>query len=276
MPRLLLLIAAGLVVATASAAPTGAADVGASTSPAGARVQIGVDGAYREVGGPGSGGPIGGTGAGSGCTRRWVPETSIVPGVGDYLSLLFGPAPSPEHRPFSVYCGNEFLGAVWILPTEFTVVAAGPTAAEIAAAIAKDLPYPVATIGANPGGRGLTGLAAWFWVDGYDGEPIVDVVAGFGTAVEVEARAGSATWDFGDDTDAVESRVGGSRRSPSVTHVYETRSGRVPFTVTATFSFSVRYRVDGGEWIDLPAVERDAERAYDVVESRGQLVPSEQ
>lgn len=266
-------VGVGLLITGGPVTAAGGADVGASTSPAGARVQIGIDGALWEQGAP-AGGAHGGGGTG-GCTRRWVPETGLVPGVADYLSLLFGPPPSPEHRPFSVYCGDAFLGAVWILPTEFTVVPAGPTAAEIAAGIARDLPYPEVTVGANPGGRALTGLATWFWVDGYGGEPIVDAVNGFGTAVEVEARAGEATWDFGDRTEPVEATVGGNRRSPSTTHVYERRSGREPFTVTAAFSFSVRYRVNGGDWIDLPPVERDATRAYEVVESRGQLVASD-
>jgi hypothetical protein len=253
-----------------SAGPAGAAQVGASTSPAGARVEIGVGGAYVEQATPGGGGGPGGSG---GCVRRWVPETGIVPGIADYLSLLFGPPPSPDHVPYSVSCGDAYLGAAWILPTEFTVVPSGPTVAEIAAAIARDLPYPVVSIGANPGGRGLTGLAAWFWLDGYDGYPIVDAVSGFGTAVEVEARAGTATWDFGDGTGPAPASIGGGPTSPSVTHSYESRSGPDGFTVTAAFSFAVRYRVDGGDWLDLPPVERVAARSYEVVESRAQLVP---
>ena len=58
-----------------------------------------------------------------------------------------------------------------------------------------------------------------------------------------------------------------------MTHLYESRSDPGGYTVTAAFSFSVRYRVDGGAWIELPPVERGASRLYDVVESRGQLVP---
>jgi hypothetical protein len=153
-------------------------------------------------------------------------------------------------------------------------VPSGPTVAEIAAALARDLPYPAVTIGANPAGRGLTGLTAWFWLDGYDGGPIVDAVTGFGTAVEVEARAGTATWDFGDGTPLTTTAVGGGPTAPAITHDYESRSGPEGFEVTAAFSFTVRYRVDGGDWIPLPAVERTAARAYEVVESRAQLVPS--
>ncbi len=270
-----LLVGAGVVLGSGSIPSGGGSEVDASTSPAGARVQISVDGSYHEVGEPGGSGSTGGSGSGGGCTRRWEPTKAFDGESAYFLNFLLGPPPSPEHVPYGVFCGNEFLGAVWLLPSDFTVVAATPTAAEIAAEIAKDLPYPVVTIGANPGGRGLTGLASAFWVDGYGGEPIVDAVDGLGTTVEVEARASSATWDFGDDSNTVESVVGGSRSSPSVSHVYETRSVGRPYTVTATFAFSVRYRVDGGDWVDLPPVERDAQRTYDVVESRGQLVPSE-
>jgi hypothetical protein len=146
---------------------------------------------------------------------------------------------------------------------------------EIAAAIARDLPYPAVTIGANPGGRGLTGLTSWFWIDGYDGGTIVDAVTGFGTTVDVEARAQAATWNFGDDTGSTEAPIGGGPTSPSVTHLYDSRSGPPGFTVSALFSFSVRYRVDGGNWIELAPVERYASRIYEVVESLAQLVPSE-
>ena len=264
-------LVAAVVLSISSAGSAPAADVGASTSPAGARVEIGIDGAYVEQAAPGGGG----SGIpGGGCVRRWVPEMSIVPGVADYLGLLFGPPPSPEHVPYSVYCGSSYVGAAWILPTEFTVVPSGPTVAEIAATMARDLPYPAVTIGANPGGRGLTGLESWFWIEGYDGGTIVDAVTGFDTLVEVEARAESATWDFGDDTGSTGAPIGTGPTTPSATHRYETRSDPIGYTVTTAFSFSVRYRVDGGDWIELPPVERAASRAYEVVESRGQLVPS--
>ena len=266
------MLLASVALGAASAGPAIAAEVGASTSPLGARVEIGVDGSFREQGTPGSNGP---GGPGGGCIRRWVRETTIAPGVADYLGLLFGPPPSPEHLPYSVYCGDAYVGAVWILPSTFTVVPSGPTVAEIAAAVARELPYPAVTIGANPGGRGLTGLSSWFWIDGYDGGTIVDEVTGFGITVDVEARARAATWDFGDDTGSTDAPIGGGPTSPSVTHLFASRSGPAGFTVSTAFSFSVRYRVDGGDWIELAPVERYASRSYVVIESRSQLVPSE-
>ena len=91
---------ATVVLTVPAAGPAVAAEVGASTSPVGARVEIGVDGSYREQPAPG---PSGSRGPGGGCIRRWVRETSIAPGVADYLGLLFGPPPSPDHVPYSVY-----------------------------------------------------------------------------------------------------------------------------------------------------------------------------
>jgi hypothetical protein len=249
-------------------AAAGGTTAGASTSPAGAHVRIGFDGAYREVGSPGSSGA---GGAAGGCRRRRVPEAGLTPDVATYLSVLFGPPPTPEHRPYSVYCGDAFLGPVWVLPATFAA-AAGPTAAELAAELARDLPYPQVTIGVSPDGRGLTGLESWFWVDGYDGAVLRDAVSGLGATVEVEAVAGRATWDFGDGSPVAAGPVGGDPGAPAARHVYERRSDGAGFGLSATFAFSVRYRVDGGEWIALPAVARAAEREYVVIDARSQLV----
>jgi hypothetical protein len=254
--------------ATATAGETSA---GASTSPAGAHVRIGFDGAYWEAGAPGPNGGGGGSGGG-GCVRRWVPERGLTPDVASYLSLLFGPAPSPEHQPFSVYCDDDFVGPAWVLPTEFAAAAAAPTAAEIAAELARDLPYPDVSIGVNPGVRGLTGLESWFWLEGYDGAVLTDAVSGLGATVEVEAVASEATWDFGDGTEAIRSPVGGSVDGPAARHGYERRSDARGFAVSAEFAFAVRYRVNGGAWIALPGVARAATVDYVVVDSRAQLV----
>jgi hypothetical protein len=249
------------------AAAAGETSAGASTSPAGAHVRIGFDGAYWEAGSPAGGGPS----SAAGCRRRWVPETGLTPGIASYLGLLFGPPPSPEHRPFSVYCDDAFLGPAWVLPTELAAGAA-PTAADVAAALARDLPYPTVTIGVNPGARGLAGLESWFWLDGYDGAVLADAVSGLGATVEVEAVASEATWDFGDGGPPVVAAVGGTAGAPSARHVYERRSDASGFDVSAEFSFAVRYRVDGGEWVPLPPIARAAARVYEVVDSRAQLV----
>lgn len=259
-------VLAGATLAESTLA--GGTEVEASTSPAGATVQIGFDGAYWEVGSPGGGGGPGG----GGCARRWEP-----PGAGfsashlSYLSLALGTPPSPEHLPFQVWCGDAFIDWAWILPSEFNA-ATGPSAAEIAAQIARDLPYPQITVGVNPAERGLAGLETWLWTEGYDGAPITDSVTGLGATVEVEARAVGARWDFGDGTGESVGSLTGSPGEPAARHVYERRSGPEGFTVVAAFSFAVRYRVDGGEWATLAPVSRSASRTYVVADAQAQLV----
>ena len=51
-----------------------------------------------------------------------------------------------------------------------------------------------------------------------------------------------------------------------------THSRRRACAVTAAFRFVARYRIDGGEWIDLGPVPRTVDRVYDVVEIRSLLV----
>lgn len=276
-------LALTVVVTTASPAGTAAAnapvagvargtDAGASTSPVGAHVRIGFDGAYWEQGRGDSG--TGGSGSGRGCTRRWVPlryDHVANPQIIYWDMLAFGPQPSPEHRPFKVWCDNSFVARSWILPTDFAATA-GPSAAEIAAEIARDLPYPNITIGVNPTERGLAGLETWLWTEGYDGAPISDSVTGLGATVEVVARAVDARWDFGDGGDESVGTITGGPGAPSARHVYEWRSEPDGFTLVATFEFAVRYRVDGGEWAALAPVIRSASRTYVVADSRSQLV----
>ncbi|HZJ27566.1 MAG TPA: hypothetical protein VFF40_11255 [Acidimicrobiia bacterium] len=264
----------GATSAPRSALPADGPQAEASTSPAGAHVRIGFDGAYWEQGTPGGGAT--GSSGGGGCIRRWEPAGTgaFHPQVISLLIIELGPAPSPEHRPFTVWCGDAIAGWAWILPSEFNA-ATGPSAAEIAAEIAADLPYPQITVGVNPAERGLAGLETWVWTEGYDGTPITDSVTGLGATVEVEARPINATWDFGDDIEAPRGSVGslaGGAGEPAARHIYERRSGPEGFALSATFSFAVRYRVDGGEWSSLPSVARSASRAYIVADSQAQLV----
>ena len=52
-------------------------------------------------------------------------------------------------------------------------------------------------MGTSPPANVLVGLSTWFWVDGWDGEPIsVPVVAPWGSTVMVELSLGEVRWDF--------------------------------------------------------------------------------
>lgn len=268
------LVGTWMLVATAVAGAGRPHDASVSTDPAGAHVVIDQRGVYWELGsdrGPGHGGGSGG--GGHACQRSWVSADSLpfpLPG-----SLPFGPPPSPQHRAFFVFCDGQYVGAVWLEPQQFAVVGSAPTAREIVERAARDLPYPPVTIEVNPSRRGLTGLTSWFWLDGYDGGVVRDTVRAFGVTVEVEATPGPVTWGFGDDSAPLADDSGRAGLTPDspVTHTYESRSHDSPFTVRATMVLAVRARVDGGPWLAVDPVERDATREYEVVESRAQLVP---
>lgn len=279
----LLALAVGL---GAAAGPAGGAvsidadppEVGASTDPTGAHVTLDRRGAWSELAEPSLTGTRGGRGRQSGCLRTWIPTdypVALRPAAVDLHVVAGPPRPGPDYQAYLVLCGDRYLATVWLRPSQFT---GGPGAVllrAVAERLARDLPYPAAILGVSPERRGLTGLEAWWWVEGYGPAPLRHAVSGFGATVEVEARADRVVWDFGDGTAPVVGSLG--RRYPArsdVTHTYEHRSTGAGFVVRVTVRIAVHYRVDGGEWIDLAPVSRSATRAYPVIEERGALVPT--
>jgi hypothetical protein len=246
-----------------------------STNPAGAHVVLVRSRVWVEVGPPRGAGGSGA--AASGCRRRWVPAAapfylrqSRLPG--QIHSAPMPPAPSEQHVAYHVYCDGTYVTSVWLLPSQFL---AGPAVDPRAMAeqLARDLPYPAATIGASPSARGLTGLESWFWVEGYSGAPIADAVEGFGLLVEVEAWPASVTWDFGDGTGARRGSLGQAPPLRSeVRHAFERASRGGRFALRAVIRLDVRWRVNGGAWEALGPVTRAATRPYAVAESRAALV----
>lgn len=266
-------ITAVVTVATPGAPAGGSVDV--ETNPQGAHVVLGHRGQWVEIGHPGRDGS---GGRPADCRREWVlalapvylrPQPHGLPGE-EFLP----PPPSPDHRAYHVFCDGHYVTTVWLLPTQFTAAPQGPTVRDLAEELVRDLPFPAAAVGVSPGSRGLTGLESWYWVEGYDGAALTDSVTGFGLTVDVEARPAAVRWDFGDGTEPADAGLGlpFPLRS-TVTHVYERRSPAAGFTVRVDFELAARYRVDGGDWIDLSSVTRSAQRTYPVVESRAQLVP---
>ena len=249
-----------------------------STDPTGAHVQLTRRGAWVEArtpgGEPGSGG---GSGTATGCQRRWVPTKfphSLPPGkVSPDIHVTPMPErPSPEHVAYHVYCGGAYVGSVWLAPTAFTGAAPVVDFRAVAEQLARDLPYPAATVGISPNARGLTGLESWFWVAGYRG-PVRDTVNGLGFQVEVEAVPASVQWSFGDGAPAQAGTLGRAAPARSdVVHTYERRSSSGPMSVVASVRLDVRFRVNGGPWEGLDPVLRRATRAYPVAESRAALV----
>jgi hypothetical protein len=126
------------------------------------------------------------------------------------------------------------------------------------------VPVDLATIAVRPTGRAVTGIASYFWVQGYSGAPINQTVTGFGVNVDVSITLGSVTWSFGDGTPAITAGLGEPwpARS-SVSHNYRDKGA---FTVTVTITMPAQYRVNGGPPRQLPPVVRTATLAYPVDE----------
>ncbi len=256
--------AGGLAPVPAAAAPTDAAAV--STDPTGAHVELRHGDTWIEAR------ASTGSATASGCRRRWV----LSPGAfalrttsaGDYREVAMDPPPGPGYRAYQVWCDERFVAGVWLRPEQLGV---DPRA--IAEELVRDLPYPAATVGASPGGRGLTGLESWFWVEGYTGTPIVDTVTELGMTVTVEAVPTAVGWDFGDGTAASGAGLGVPPPGRStVVHTFEVRA-RPTYRVRALIRLAVRWRLGTGPWQTLAPVLRTAMRTYPVVESRAALVP---
>lgn len=196
--------------------------------------------------------------------RQLAPGVSYA-GLYDDLPQLNEPDPDGDAEPYVLVCEGRPVGLGWRQPRR----PPGPrTTPEAIARWARDeIPMPGVEIRANPG-TGVAGLEAWFWADGYSGEPILERRGALGRTIEVEATPTSYLWDFGDGTPFLETKTLGvpyPARS-DVRHSYEGMSAGFP--VVVRFLFDVRYRVDGGDWVPLAPIERVASTSYRVGEIR--------
>ena len=203
------------------------------------------------------------SGGGSDC------RLEVVGTIGQIFVDSFGTQLDQGLDPYLLWCGNEMRGLVWLDPN------GGSPAQQmdpqtIAMHLRDEIPVPQAEIRINPN-RGLVGVDSWFWLEGYNGSPIEESTNAFGQRVEVEARVSRYEWSFGDGESLVAKTVGRSYPHRSqIRHLYERSSAGLAtgFPVHVSFSFVVRYRVDGGRWIELPSISRVAETAYPVRESQ--------
>jgi hypothetical protein len=138
---------------------------------------------------------------------------------------------------------------------------APPTMEQVLNAI--DVPEP--DIGRNPAGRGLTGLASWFWVEGATDTIAVEVTLD-GWTVTGTLTADEWRWTLGD---AGYTTTGpGSEADPAVEHVFQ-RKGDV--TVTVDIAWSGSYTVSGyGTSFTVPGLTTSSSSSldYEVVEAR--------
>lgn len=269
---LVLAVATAMTVGATVASNAAPAEITASSEPP-AEVSTNPEGAHIELRRRDSWVEVTSTGGSAiTCRRRWIPSGAfklVKSRFGDYRQLPLGePRPGPDYSVYQVWCGSDYLGAVWLRPQSF-----GVDPVDIAQRLALDIPYPKATVAANPAGRGLTGLESWFWVDGYTGAPILNTVSRFGLTVDVEATPTAVSWDFGDGTVVKGLGLGSAPPAPStVVHTFETR-GRPAFAVRALIRLSVRWRLNGAAWQSIDPVTRTGVLSYPVVESRAALVP---
>lgn len=219
---------------------------------------------------PGSEGGGGGSGSGSG-PRCWL-EDIRDDQWDDSIELEYW-GRRMRYAPYNLYCNGEWQGIIWIeiiLDENGDPLPIPTTPQEVAERLRDQMLVPRATVGINPD-RGVVGVESWFWMQGYDGSLITDSTDAFGYLVEIQARVSRYRWSFGDGT-VVEGTSPGSpypERS-QVRHTYERSSAGTTagYPVEATFTFQVRYRVDGGPWIGLPGISRNASAAYSVRESQ--------
>jgi len=171
-----------------------------------------------------------------------------------------GPRPSPDHELYMVFCDGTLVGVYWLGPANF------PTAdvAGMAGQVVDQIPVDLAEIKSKPTGKAVTGIASYFWVDGYDGAPINETVTGFGVTVNVTITLGTVEWDFGDGTPTVSGSLGEAwpARS-SVHHVYRDKGLH---TVRVTITMPAGFSVDGGAITALPPIVRTATIPYQVDE----------
>lgn len=176
-----------------------------------------------------------------------------------------------RYAPYYVICDGQRQGVVWI---EINLNEPQPNQSadprDIAMHLRDVMPIPRATVDMNPS-SGVVGVESWFWLQGYSGSPVTDSTNAFGSLVEVEATVTRYEWSFGDGATLTSETPGRAYPARSdVRHVYERSSAGAPegYSVDVTFVFAVRYRVDGGRWIEIPGITRTAHADYPVRESQ--------
>lgn len=176
-----------------------------------------------------------------------------------------------QKEPWYVVCNGEVKSVIWLdISDEAGSAPASRDPRDVALELRDEMSVPRVDVEINPS-RGLVGVESWFWIDGYGGAPLTNSTDAFGDLVEVEARVTRYEWSFGDGaTDVSESPGHAYPQKSEVRHVYERSSAGLSsgYPVDAEFVFAVRYRVNGGAWIELPGITRTAHADYPVRESQ--------
>ena len=119
------------------------------------------------------------------------------------------------------------------------------TAGDLRSAV-REVPMPAASLRAEPPGGTLVGVPAIFHTTTQTFRTSVTLL---GHRVEIHAEPSRYTWHHGDGTSQTSSRPGRPYPAKDVTHEYRRVADDLPASVDVTYA--VRYRVDGGGWLDL-------------------------
>lgn len=192
--------------------------------------------------------------------------------IGSGSSRIYGEHAAAGETSFMLYCDGQFVGLVWrkINPEPRP---APLTPMEIAERLRREIPLPAGSVRMNPD-VGLVGAESWFWIEGYRGEPLTTSTDALGVPVTVEARPTTYLWSFGDGTTLETTAPGRAYPERSeVRHVFQQSSWSMPggYPVEVRFGLSVRYTINGGDWVDLPPITRTASARYQVRESQAVL-----
>ena len=183
-----------------------------------------------------------------------------------------GLAEHPDSVPWFVQCDNGYAGIAWVpdsAPGEPAVVVTGGDPpvdpAVLAASLLDTMPLPPIALGANPE-VGLVAVPTWYWVEGYDGQPLAASRTLGAITVDVEVEPEWYLWTFGDGTTQTAATTGQPYPDESeIQHTYERASvGSSGYAVHLEISFEARYRVNSGPWQALDPVTQTYTRSYPV------------
>jgi hypothetical protein len=200
--------------------------------------------------------------------------------------------------PFMVYVDNQLQGVRW-MPDQANInpnLAGGlepPPPAdtqpagdggshdphEVAVYLLTHMPLPAINVRMNPN-LGMVALPGWFWVDGYNGDPIqasktvtlpppAPGLPPTSFTVTVRIWPSKYDWSFGDGTSVETHSLGKSYPQESdIKHTYQFSSLAYPkgFAVRCTVEWAAEYHVNGGGAQGLPPIHHTYEGDYRVQE----------
>lgn len=163
-----------------------------------------------------------------------TPSVSSPPSVTPFM-----PCVPTASRPLVVTCG---------LKADDEIEPGSPVTAGMMRSAVREVPMPRASLRAEPPGGTLIGVPAIFHTTTQTFSTSVTLL---GHRVEIHAEPTRYTWHHGDGTSQTSSGPGRPYPAKDVTHEYRRVADDLAASVDVTYA--VRYRVDGGAWLDLDA-----------------------